>query len=520
MVFVLAPATIVLMMMVLVAVAVQETARRRRKQQKQQYFQQASPTTKSSDDLEIGTLTPPPGPTPIPFFGNLLSLRKYSECPYQGFCELKEKYGPVYALKMGNNPTVVVNTFDTIKEVLVNKANSFDARPDLLRFKLYFGGDRQHSLALCDWNEHQKRRMTLTRSFLMFRGQENNFAKYESNVVSEMPTLINEVDKSLGSPMPAKELLSYCALNIFSGYMCSKKFQYEQEDFQQVAQNFDYIFRDINNGHAMDFLPSLQPLFTSYINEIKSNVSSIRQYILDNICLEKYERLRQDPSDVEDLVDACFANLLTTNEDEKWDWQTILYIVEDLLGGSMAISNIVMRLLAHILQNPHVMDALRAEIDEKIGRERTPTLQDRHEMLYSQAVLYEVLRVTSSPVVPHVATEDSSVGGYAVKKGSIVFLNNFEMNSSPNLWDQPDKFMPERFLKDGCIKKPEYFIPFSTGKRSCVGSKMVANTAFMVVTTLLQRYNIAMADQATPDLPQGKISLDWNPFQLVFTPRE
>uniref|UniRef100_A0A0P4VXB1 Cytochrome P450 n=1 Tax=Scylla olivacea TaxID=85551 RepID=A0A0P4VXB1_SCYOL len=144
MVFVLAPATIVLMMMVLVAVAVQETARRRRKQQKQQYFQQASPTTKSSDDLEIGTLTPPPGPTPIPFFGNLLSLRKYSECPYQGFCELKEKYGPVYSLKMGNNPTVVVNTFDTIKEVLINKANSFDARPDLLRFKLYFGGDRQH----------------------------------------------------------------------------------------------------------------------------------------------------------------------------------------------------------------------------------------------------------------------------------------------------------------------------------------------------------------------------------------
>lgn len=128
------------MMIVLLAVAVQETARRRRKQQKQQFFQ----TTKNSDDLEIGTLTPPPGPTPIPFFGNLLSLRKYDECPYQGFSELKEKYGPVYALKMGSTPSVVVNTFDTIKEVLINKANSFDARPDLLRFKLYFGGDRQH----------------------------------------------------------------------------------------------------------------------------------------------------------------------------------------------------------------------------------------------------------------------------------------------------------------------------------------------------------------------------------------
>lgn len=145
MVFVLAPATIVLMMMVLVAIAVQETARRRRKHQKQQYFQGTTTTpTASSDDLEIAKPTPPPGPTPLPIFGNLLSLRKYTECPYEGFSELKEKYGPVYSLKLGSSPAVIVNTYDTIKEVLITKANSFDGRPDLTRFKLYFGGDRQH----------------------------------------------------------------------------------------------------------------------------------------------------------------------------------------------------------------------------------------------------------------------------------------------------------------------------------------------------------------------------------------
>lgn len=109
--------------------------------------------------------------------------------------------------------------------------------------------------------------------------------------------------------------------------------------------------------------------------------------------------------------------------------------------------------------------------------------------------------------------------GYSVEKGSIVFLNNFEMNTAANLWDEPTKFMPERFLKDGCLKKPEYFIPFSTGKRSCVGSKVVANIAFLVVTTLLQRYDISLAE-GTPELPRGKISLDWNPFKLVFAMRQ
>lgn len=145
MVFVLAPATIVLMMMVLVAIAVQETARRRKKHQKQQYFLGTTTTpTASSDDLEIAKPTPPPGPTPLPFLGNLLNLRKYSDCPHEGFCELKKKYGPVYSLKLGSSPAVIVNTYDTIKEVLVTKGNAFDARPDLTRFKLYFGGERDH----------------------------------------------------------------------------------------------------------------------------------------------------------------------------------------------------------------------------------------------------------------------------------------------------------------------------------------------------------------------------------------
>lgn len=57
------------------------------------------------------------------------------------------------------------------------------------------------------------------------------------------------------------------------------------------------------------------------------------------------------------------------------------------------------------------LPSLPPQIDEKIGRERAATLQDRHDMLYSQAVLYEVLRLTSSPIVPHVATEDATVGG-------------------------------------------------------------------------------------------------------------
>ncbi|XP_053646091.1 cytochrome P450 307a1 [Cherax quadricarinatus] len=516
MVFMLAPATIVLIIMVFVAVAVQETVRRRRKQNDQT----SSSKPKRNDDLEIARPPLPPGPTPIPFLGNLHTLSKYSDCPYEGFSALGQKYGPVYSLLMGSNPAVVVGSYDTIKEVLITKANKFDARPDILRFGLYFGGNRQHSLALCDWSEHQKRRITLARSFLMFRNNDACLKIFEANVTSEMPTLTNQLDTMLNTPINAKELLSYCAMNIFCGYMCSKKFDYKEQSFQQLVKNFDFIFNDINNGHPTDFLPSLVPFFGSYLKKINKKTSAIREYILNHICREKYANLKNDPTNINDLVDACFSNLLNEKSEEKWDWQTILYIVEDLLGGSSAIGNIVMRFLGYTLQHPQVLHTLQAEIDAKIGRERAPTLNDRHNMLYSQAVLYEVLRLTSSPIVPHVASEDATIGDYFVEKGSIIFVNNFEMNSSPDLWDEPQKFQPERFIVDGCLKKPAHFIPFSTGKRACVGSKVVTNITFIVITTLLQRYNIAIPEGVKPDLPRGKISLEWDAYDLVFTQRK
>lgn len=65
-----------------------------------------------------------------------------------------------------------------------------------------------------------------------------------------------------------------------------------------------------------------------------------------------------------------FSYIFSQNENkdnETWDWQAILYIIEDLLGGSSAIGNIVMRIFGYVLQNPHVYEKLRAEVSTTTG---------------------------------------------------------------------------------------------------------------------------------------------------------
>ncbi len=53
----------------------------------------------------------------------------------------------MFGIRLGSTDCVVVNDVRTRDEVLINKANDFDGRPDFERFRILFGGEKQH----CKW---------------------------------------------------------------------------------------------------------------------------------------------------------------------------------------------------------------------------------------------------------------------------------------------------------------------------------------------------------------------------------
>lgn len=88
---------------------------------------------------------------------------------------------------------------------------------------------------------------------------------------------------------------------------------------------------------------------------------------------------------------------------------------------------------------------------------------------------------------------------------------------STKLWDEPEKFEPKRFISNGRLLKPEHFIPFGMGRRSCMGYQMVQFIAFTVVGNLLKDFNISCATDIK--VPVGSLALSEDPYQLVFTLR-
>ena len=115
---------------------------------------------------------------------------------------------------------------------------------------------------------------------------------------------------------------------------------------------------------------------------------------------------------------------------------------------------------------PEVQAKIQQEIDEIVGRNRLPRLAVKPQLPYTEATILEVQRLASIVAVnlPHRFSEDTSLLGYDIPKGTMLIANLWAVSRDPSIWSDPNKFNPERFLDEaGSLKPREEHLPFSTG---------------------------------------------------------
>ncbi|XP_055296250.1 cytochrome P450 307a1-like [Sitodiplosis mosellana] len=475
---------------------------------------------KNSDDLQR-----PPGPKPFPIIGNLACMDGY-EVPYQAFDDLAKKYGPIISLRLGSVPTVVVNGIDNIKEVLLTKSSHFDSRPNFRRYHALFSGNKQNSLAFCNWSDVQKMRRDMLTQHSFPRNFSIRFQDLNDIIKNQMHNLVGDIQSKRTSPDTAVEIkpiiMDACA-NIFTQYYCSRSFASNDTKFKNMIKNFDQIFWEVNQGYAADFLPFLLPLHTKNLKRMERCAHEIREFILENIIddrRESWTECNDSQSDyVESLIDHVQRNL-----EPKMEWGTALFALEDILGGHSATGNFLVKIFGFIGQLPEVQQKIQQEIDATLTKKRTGKcdaieLSDRNQMPYTEAVIMEALRLIASPIVPHVASQDSSIGGYLIEKDSLIFLNNYNLSMSPELWDQPTVFKPERFIQNGHIVKPDHFLPFGAGRRSCMGYKMVQFLSFSVIANCMQHFDMRPPANVTHKVAIGSLAVPEKSYEMVFSER-
>lgn len=138
-------------------------------------------------------------------------------------------------------------------------------------------------------------------------------------------------------------------------------------------------------------------------------------------------------------------------------------------------------------------DWVRQSVHEEIATvcgDRAPTLADLPQLRWCRAVIQETLRLYPPvPLLPRQAREADRIGHIDVEKSALVMIAPWLLHRSPDLWDKPNHFLPERFLSGARID-PFAYIPFAVGPRICPGMNFGLDEATLCLAILAQRFEV------------------------------
>jgi cytochrome P450 len=188
-------------------------------------------------------------------------------------------------------------------------------------------------------------------------------------------------------------------------------------------------------------------------------------------------------------------------------------VAEILSAGSETTIASVQWFFRAAIYFPDAAKRAQQEIDAVVGPDRLPEWQDRPNLPYVEALIQELHRWASvSPLaVPHATTEADVYRGYRVPKGATVMANTYAVHHDPNSYQEPHRFLPERFLRDGHPFRAKEMaslsnhFAFGVGRRACPGQQVANASLYIVLSRILWGFDISAASTGPPRLETGKL---------------
>lgn len=266
-------------------------------------------------------------------------------------------------------------------------------------------------MAFCDWSQLQKSRRELLRAHTFPNSMSNMYGRLNECLKTELAELTDTVDAMANTDcVDLKNVLLHSCANVFMSYFCSTRFARTYDRFREFVRNFDDVFYEVNQGSACDFLPGLTPFYRWHFGKIRKWSEKIRGFMEKEIFDRRKEAWVPGTKPV-DFVDNLLDAVTQPDRDDGFDLETGLFSLEDIIGGHSAITNFIIKTLGFLVDRPDVQRRVQEEADAVVRTSGSIGLADRSQMPYTEAVVYESLRLIASPIVPHMANRDTSVDG-------------------------------------------------------------------------------------------------------------
>ncbi|XP_058762950.1 isoleucine N-monooxygenase 2-like [Vicia villosa] len=452
----------------------------------------------------------PPGPKPLPIVGNLFEMLANRPTHAWIYRMLKEMNTEIICFRLMNIHLVVVNCPTIALEFFKKHDSNFASRPKTMATGIISNG--YITTMLGPYGEQWKKMKKIIVKDLLnpskhewLRGKRNEEA---DNLIFYVYNKCNN-----GSPMNVRiAILHYCS-NVFRKLFLSTRYIGKgmkdggpgSEEVEQVNAALDllnYIF----SFSLSDFIPGMSLLDLDGHKSKINNAVRIMNKCHDPIVEERIKHWSDGSKKVEeDLLDV----LINLKDENNNPFLTVKEIKAQLVELMMATldnpSNAVEWILAELLNQPELLQKATAELDTVVGKNRLVQESDIPKLNFLKACARESFRL--HPITdlspPHFAINDTIVGNLLIPKGSYVLLGRTGLGRNPKVWTEPNKFKPERHLKndgpDITLIEPDLrFMSFSTGRRGCPGSILGTTMAIMLLARLLQGFTWSIP----PNIPR------------------
>ncbi|KAJ8246459.1 hypothetical protein GJAV_G00268040 [Gymnothorax javanicus] len=464
----------------------------------------------------------PPGPRPLPLLGNLLQLDLKKV--HVSLCELSKKYGSVFTVYLGPKKVVVLAGCKTVKQALINNAEEFGDREILPLFTDMSKGHGIFSANGNSWKEMRRFSLTTLRDFGM--GKRG----IEEKIIEESRHLIAVFDNFMGKPFDTTQPMNYAASNIICAIMYGTRFDYADPAFQKMVDRANKVVHLAGSAEIQvyNMFPWLRRCCGRWLVK-RAQILKNRQNNIEDI-KELVQGLKGtlNPQDLRGFVDSYLVR-----QQEEIDQpgsyfhnDNLYYTVGHLFAGGTETTGSTLRwALLLMAKYPHIQAQVQEELSRVIG-EKEPRMEDRRNLPYTDAVIHEIQRLANIvPLnIPHTTSCDVNFEGYFIKKGTTVIPLLTSVLQDEEEWETPHSFNPGHFLDEkGCFIKRDAFMPFSAGRRACLGESLARMELFLFFTFLLQRFRFTPPPGVSEDeldlTPSVGLTLTPSPHQLCAVSR-
>ncbi|KAJ0982075.1 hypothetical protein J5N97_010330 [Dioscorea zingiberensis] len=475
----------------------------------------------------------PPSPPGLPVIGHLHLLKPPS---HHALSRLTDLHGPILLLRFGSRRVLVVSSSSGADECFTVNDITFANRPRLLVGKHLANG--YSTLGWTPYGPHWRnlRRISTVEVLSTHRLLSSSHIRSD-----EARSIVKALFRDYSGPGFHRAELNPkffgLAYNVIMRMIANKRYYGEDaECSSETGKEFRNIVKETSSltssSNAVDFVPLARWLGVGGYEKKLKSLKRRRDKFFQGLIDEHRAKKESGSGDGEgsSATRTMVIDLLLSMQDSDPEYYT-----DDFIKGFMAqmliagteTSSVTMEWATSLLLNcPQTLRKLREEIDANIEQGSIMDDGDLHKLPYLQAVITETLRLHPSVplLVPHESSQDCTVGGFHIPSGTMLLVNAWKINRDPELWEEPDKFKPERFLSNEGKERLKT-MAFGLGRRRCPGEGLALRVVALAVGILVQCFEwkrVVEEEEKGVDMNEGVGFTvgKAKPLEAMYKPRE